>query len=61
MNSCFFKIHNYPGMNATYEQMWAAIQTNIPTRIKEFLDFAQNVNKEKNLFFNDRNSFFFVF
>ncbi len=41
----FFKITNYPGANATPEQMWADVQASIPTQVTNLLNFAKDVRR----------------
>ncbi len=41
----FFKITDYPGVNATPEQMWADVQAGISVHVTELLDFAKDVRR----------------
>ena len=37
------QITNYPGVNATAEQMWADVQASIPSDVTHLLNFAKDV------------------
>jgi hypothetical protein len=41
----YLKITNYPGINATREQMWEGIQGSILTQVEDLLGFAKDVRK----------------
>jgi hypothetical protein len=51
----FFKITDYPGINATSEQMWADVQASIPRNITDLHDFAKDVRILGN-FFDKKNT-----
>ena len=37
------QITDYPGLNATRDQMWTAVQAGIPTHVNEFVAFTRDV------------------
>jgi hypothetical protein len=39
----FFKITDYPGINATSEEMWADVKASIPRNVNDLLNFAKDV------------------
>lgn len=41
----YFKIKNYPGVNATAEQMWADVQASISEHVTDLIDFAKDVRR----------------
>jgi hypothetical protein len=45
----FFKITDFPGINATAEQMWADVQASIPANVTNLLNFAKDVRRFENI------------
>jgi hypothetical protein len=54
------KITDYPGVNASYKDMWAAVQEGIATHVKLLMDFAHDVSRNDWFTHNDQMNVYVV-